>query len=368
MISVENFTKNIIKNNINFFSGVPDSILKKFSNYLDKIKKKHLIAANEGAAVAMGIGYFLSTKKIPCVYLQNSGLSNAINPLISIAHKKVYSIPIFLVIGWRGSPSKKDEPQHEAKGKITPKLLKLLGIKFHILRNPNDLKKINSLVKHAKKNNEIVACLIERETLFSNSKKVIKPKIERSLISRKDFIKTFLQVIPSNSKIISTTGYTSRELFKIRNKINLNNGKDFYMVGGMGHAQTVSLGYSMYSKKKVFCLDGDGSILMHMGAMRNVAFFGKQNLTHIVLNNNAHESVGGQTTTANGINFKLLSKSLGYKSFLEINVKKITKNEIKKILKLKGPSLVEVKIGMGKEENLGRPSNFSLIKENFQLK
>ena len=365
MILVEKFTQKLIDNNINFFSGVPDSILKNFSNYLEKIKKRHLIAVNEGAAIAMGIGYFLSTKKLPCVYLQNSGLSNAINPLISIAHKKIYSIPLLMVIGWRGSPNIKDEPQHAVKGKITRNLLQLLGIRFHILRNHKDLKKIDKLIKYAKSKNEIVACLIEKNTLSSNLRKIKHDRYESETLNRKNFIEIFLKLIPANSRIISTTGYTSRELFNLRKEKKLNKGKDFYMVGAMGHSQMVSLGYSIYSKKKVFCLDGDGSILMHMGAMRNLAFYGKKNITHIFFNNNAHESVGGQPTTADGINFKLLSKSLGYKNFLQIKGKKNIENEIKKIFKLKGPSLVEVKIKTGTIKNLGRPSNFSLIKKNF---
>jgi len=365
MISVKNFTKQLINNKIDFFSGVPDSILKNFSTYLDKINKKHLIAANEGAAISMGIGYFLSTKKLACVYLQNSGLGNAINPLISIAHKKIYSIPLLMIIGWRGAPNREDEPQHKVKGKITLNLLKLLGIKFQILRKEKDLKKINQLVKYAKKKNEIVACLIEKGTLSNITKKTKKVKYDSAALYREYFIENFLKLIPTNSRIISTTGYTSRELFKIRKEKKIKRGKDFYMVGGMGHSQMVSLGYSIYSKKKVFCLDGDGSVLMHMGAMRNLAFYGKKNLTHIVFNNNAHESVGGQTTTAEGINFNLLSKSLGYRNFLQIKGKKNILKKVSGIFRLKGPSLVEVKIRVGVSKNLGRPSNFSSIKKNF---
>ena len=163
MIKTKSLINLLKKNNTNFFTGVPDSILKEFSSYLaQNNKKKHIIATNEGSAISIGIGYYLSTKKIPCIYMQNSGLSNALNPLISIAHKKVYSIPLILIIGWRGSPRIKDEPQHEVKGKITRQILNLLNIKYTVLRSSSDLIKFDKQIKYAKKNKTIVACLVEQ--------------------------------------------------------------------------------------------------------------------------------------------------------------------------------------------------------------
>ena len=141
------------------------------------ILKKHIIATNEGAATSIGIGHYLTTKKIPCIYLQNSGLSNAINPLISIASKEVYSIPLLLIVGWRGSPKKNDEPQHLAKGRITRQLLKLLKIKYCILREENDLSKIKSLIADANKKKVPVACLVEKDTL-----KLIKNLVGKNLL------------------------------------------------------------------------------------------------------------------------------------------------------------------------------------------
>ena len=190
MILVENLLKNLKKNNVNFFTGVPDSILKNLSSTLEKFpKKKHIIAPNEGAATSIGIGHYLSTKKIPCIYLQNSGLSNAINPLISIASKEVYSIPLFLMIGWRGAPNKKDEPQHIAKGKITPRILKLLKIDFCILREERDLSELKKIIKIAYKKKKIVACLIEKGTLQIKKKKV--KRFNHKFIFRAEFIKEF---------------------------------------------------------------------------------------------------------------------------------------------------------------------------------
>ena len=176
MIFVENLIKTLKKNNINFYTGVPDSILKNLSYYLDTLpKNRHIVATNEGSAASIGIGYHLSTKKIPCIYLQNSGFSNAINPLISIASHQVYSIPLLLIIGWRGSPKIPDEPQHQAKGKITTKLLKLLKINYCVIRKDKDLKKLNKMLKIATKKNQIVACLVEKKTLL------LKKKIKKTI-------------------------------------------------------------------------------------------------------------------------------------------------------------------------------------------
>ena len=168
MILAKKIFDTLKKNKVSFFIGVPDSVLKNLSNYFGKLKKnKHIIAANEGSAISIGIGYYLSTKRIACVYLQNSGLGNAINPLTAVAHSKVYSIPMLLLIGWRGSPNVKDEPQHKVKGEITRELLKLMGIKYCLLRNKNDLKKLNKIIKISKRNKKPVACLIEKNTLLN---------------------------------------------------------------------------------------------------------------------------------------------------------------------------------------------------------
>tara|TARA_X000000950_G_scaffold289544_1_gene415310 strand:- start:14430 stop:15542 length:1113 start_codon:yes stop_codon:yes gene_type:complete len=367
MFFAEDLFLKLKKNKINFFSGVPDSILKNFCSLLDFKKKnsfKHYISANEGTAVSNGIGYYLSTKKIPCIYLQNSGLSNAINPLISIAGDKVYSIPLFLLIGWRGSPNSKDEPQHMAKGKITEKILKLLNISYIKLKNEKDLKKIDALLKKAKKYKKIVACLIEKNVIKQKFS-IIKKK-EKNKFTREVFLEKFLKFLPKTSKVISTTGYTSRELYQMRNKLKNNQGQDFYMVGGMGHASSVSFGFAISkSKKKVICLDGDGSLIMHLGGLLNIGVKKPKNLIHILLNNNSHESVGGQNSNANHINFKSLVKSLGYRKYYKIKETSKIISTIKSVLKNSGPIFLEVFISQGAIKNLGRPNNFKLIKERF---
>jgi Predicted thiamine-pyrophosphate-binding protein len=248
MIEVNDLINILKKNQSDFFTGVPDSVLKELSDSLQKKNKKnHIIATNEGSAISIGIGYYLSTKKVPIIYMQNSGLSNALNPLISIAHKNVYSIPLILIIGWRGSPRIKDEPQHNEKGKITKQILKLLKIKYTILRSKSDLKKFYKQVNTAKKSKSIVACLIERGILKKSSK--ILKKQDYYKLDKEYFLKNLLMNLQKKTKVISSTGYNSREIMYLRKNFNLRNGKDFYMVGGMGHTTGVALGYSLSSKK-----------------------------------------------------------------------------------------------------------------------
>ena len=364
MIDVDSLINLLKKNNSNFFTGVPDSVLKELSISLQKKdKKNHIIATNEGSAVSLGIGHYLSTKNMPCIYMQNSGLSNALNPLISIAHEKVYSIPLILIIGWRGSPRMKDEPQHNVKGKITEQILKLLNIKYTILRSDSDLSKFNKQIKIAKKNKSIVACLIEQGTLKKN-KKIIKKK-DFYKLDKTIFLKTLLENVEKKTKIISSTGYNSRELMYLREKYKLKNNKDFYMVGGMGHTSSVALGYSLSSKNKTVCIDGDGSFLMHLGSIKTAGTFANNNYKYILLNNNSHDSVGGQNTHADNINFEKLSKSLGFEKFYCIKNNQNLKKKIKNFLFGNSLNFLEVKVSNNKIKELPRPKDLIKIKNQF---
>tara|TARA_B100001250_G_C19771696_1_gene777454 strand:- start:379 stop:1479 length:1101 start_codon:yes stop_codon:yes gene_type:complete len=364
MIKVNALISLLKKNNSYFFTGVPDSVLKELSYLLkNKNKKRHIIATNEGSAVSIGIGHYLSTKKIPCIYMQNSGLSNAINPLISIAHEKVYSIPLILIIGWRGSPRVKDEPQHNVKGKITEKILKLLNIKYTILKSNSDLNKFDKQIKVAKKKKSIVACLIDQRALDKNTK-IVKQKGLYQL-NKEFFLKTLLENLKKKTKIISSTGYNSRELMYLRNKYKFKNSKDFYMVGGMGHTSSVALGYSLSSKNKTVCIDGDGSLLMHLGSIKTVGTFASKNFKYILLNNNSHDSVGGQSTYANNIDFEKLSKSLGFKRFFSIKNKKNLKKNIKNFLSGNSLNFLEVKVANSKIKKLPRPTDLIKVKNQF---
>ena len=364
MIKVNSLISLLKKNNSNFYTGVPDSVLKELSHSLQKKgKKNHIIATSEGSAVSIGIGHYLSTKKVPCIYMQNSGLSNALNPLISIAHLKVYSIPLILIIGWRGSPKVKDEPQHNVKGKITESILKLLNIKYTIIRSNNDLKKFDQQIKFARKNDTIVACLIEQGTLEKNIN--ISKKKDSYSLNKETFLKSLLENLEKNTKIISSTGYNSRELMYLRDKYHIKNSNDFYMVGGMGHTASVALGFSLSSKKKTVCIDGDGSLLMHLGSIKTAGSFASKNFKYIVLNNNSHDSVGGQNTYANDINFEKLSKSLGFKKFYSIKSDKNLKVNIQKFLKGNTLNFLEVKVSNSKIKELPRPTDLIKIKKLF---
>ena len=285
---------------------------------LDKLpEKKHIRASNEGSAVGVAAGYHLSSNKIACVYMQNSGLGNAINPLASICHKDIYSIPVLLMIGWRGAPSMpKTEPQHMVKGRMTVSLLKSLGIKHIILDSDKDLSKLKKLMQYSKQNNMPVACLIRKSLSSTNINKKIKKEIGG--VERFDAIKTLLEKIEKRTYIISTTGYTSRELFEIQKAKNYKFVRSFYNVGGMGHASTIALSTSYQKKNDTICLDGDGSVLMHMGSLNMFGKYAKKNFKHILFNNYSHQSVGSQKTISDNVNFKLLSKSMNYKRYVKI--------------------------------------------------
>ncbi len=364
MIKVDTLIKLLKKNNCNFYTGVPDSVLKELSSYLEsKNKKNHLIATNEGSAVSIGIGHHLSTKKIPCIYMQNSGLSNALNPIISIAHKKVYSIPLILIIGWRGSPKINDEPQHNVKGKITENILKLLNIKYSIIRSNKDLGKFERQIKKAKKNKTIVACLIEKGTLKKNNN--YRNHKDFYNLEKEVFLRNLLENIKKNTKIISSTGYNSREIMYIRDKYKIKKGKDFYMVGGMGHTSSVALGYSLSSKNETICIDGDGSFLMHLGSMKTAGSFADKNFKYILLNNNCHDSVGGQTTDIDNNDLKKLSKSLGFQKYSLIRNKHKLVTKIKNFLSQDSLNFLEVRVRGSKISNLPRPKNLIVLKNKF---
>lgn len=366
MLHPEKFIDFFKKKKINFFCGVPDSVLKNFTNALDQNKNiKHIININEGSAVSMAAGYNLNTKKIPCVYMQNSGLGNCFNPLISIIHKKVYKIPMILIIGWRGHPNEKDEPQHNAMGRITKKTLNLLNVKICELNSEKSLKNIGKNIESLKKNKNVLAILV-RPNKFHKPKKNTKKLTNNKKILRNEFLKYFLKKIPNKSNIISTTGYTSREIFQLREDYNLKKGKDFYMVGGMGHAGIVALGNSLQNKKEIFCLDGDGSILMHMGSLRTIGKFAGENFKHLLFNNYCHESVGGQTTYSFGTNYKNLVKSLGYKYYDKITESNKISSQLKNFINSKGPSFLEIIISNQTLNNLRRPKNLIKIKNGFE--
>lgn len=357
MISPKSFYEHLLKHDISFFTGVPDSLLKNLCFYIsDHAKKRHIIAANEGNAIALAIGYYLSSSKVPMIYLQNSGLGNIINPLLSLADKDVYSIPMLLVIGWRGKPGVKDEPQHKKQGRVMLSMLKSMEIEFEIIRNSDSRDqiktKINRMIKRIKIQKMPCAVVIEKD-VFKKYNKISKKRFRYEL-SREDALHIILENIRKDSIIVSTTGFTSRELYEYR-KNNCSRNPDFYTVGGMGHASQIALGISINKKKEVICLDGDGSVLMHMGSLAINASINKKNYKHIVFNNGAHESVGNQPTVGFDIDMSMIAKYSGYSLTLRAHTKTQVIKAIKKILEHKGTAFLEVLVKSNTRSDLSRP-------------
>ncbi len=364
MITTEKFISLLIKNNVDFFCGVPDSCLNHFLNGISKTKKKNILAPNEGSAVSLGIGYHLKTKKVPLIYMQNSGIGNATDPLTSLCPKSVYSIPMILLIGWRGSPNIKDEPQHIMTGRNIIKMLKLFDIKTCVLKSDKDFKKVAKLIKFTKSKKKPVALIIEPK-VFSKIKVESKKNVSNNLIFRPDAIECILDSIDKKTKIVSTVGFASRELHQIKKDKKIKNGKYFLMIGGMGHTAMTSLGVALHETGQVICIDGDGSFLMHMGGVATAATYANKNFKYILFDNNSHESVGNQPTISNMLDLKKIALGFGFKKFFIINNKKNFKKRLKKYMKTRGPIFIQIKVKVGTLSRLERPQSMLQIKHQF---
>lgn len=314
MLSPKFFVESLQSMQLDFFTGVPDSLLKNICAYVtDNLSSEHnIIAANEGAAVSLATGYYLSTGKIPVVYMQNSGLGNTVNPLMSLTDKEVYNIPVLLLIGWRGEPGIKDEPQHVKQGKATLALLNSMGIKYAIL-SKDEVEFINQL--HTAKNymeetKEPFALVIQKGT-FDDYKFQRQEYCNLSL-DRETAVQEVTASLSSDSVIVSTTGMISRELFEFREFTHQGHEKDFLTVGSMGHASQIALGIALQKKRqRIYCFDGDGSMLMHMGSLGIIGSLHPDNYVHVVFNNGAHDSVGGQPTVGLQVNLPLVAEACG---------------------------------------------------------
>ena len=355
MINTKEFCDLLSGLDLTFFTGVPDSLLKNLCGYLEQnISSDHYtIAANEGNALSIGIGYHIATKKIPVCFLQNSGIGNLINPLTSLTHKKIYSIPALLIIGWRGEPLVKDEPQHVFQGQITEEQLELLDIPYMIIDESTELPQVSDWLCNRLNNCSSPISLLVRKNTFSDAK-YYPSSVYSNAMSREDALNAITS-LSSNTPIISTTGKTSRELYEIREHSDSHH-LDFLTVGGMGHTSSIALGMALAKKnRKVICLDGDGSLIMHMGALAIISEKSPRNLKYILLNNSAHESVGGQPTVASTINFKQLCSAFNIPHFYSAS----NINELKacwnSFFDLDALSFLEVKIKIGSRDNLSRP-------------
>ncbi len=357
MIDPNFFLKLLEKQEIDFFTGVPDSLLKDVCMCIDERyeSKQHIVAVNEGSAVGLASGYHLATGKVPLVYMQNSGLGNAVNPLMSLADEEVYAILILMMIGWRGEEGVPDEPQHKKMGKITIDLLEVAGIPYFFLSDEESLEKtLTEAVKQATVSNKPVA-LVVRKGVFSKFISV-KDDVSPYQMTREGVLEKILDELNPDDVIVSTTGKISRELFELREKRGETHERDFLTVGSMGHASQIALGISLNSNKRIICIDGDGSLLMHMGSLATNGVFATGNFYHIIMNNGCHESVGGQLTVAFKVDLKQIALHSGYKNVFMTDEKLSLTEVLKNLFSTKGPNFLEVRINKESREDLGRPT------------
>lgn len=358
MIRPEFFIEKLRENGIDCFAGVPDSLLKNICAYItDHFDAQHnIIAANEGAAVGLAAGHYLATGQPACVYMQNSGEGNIINPLASLTDPEVYNIPVLLLIGWRGRPGVHDEPQHVKQGKVTTGLLNTMGINFDVLSKEEDKaeKQIAKAIDALKKK-DVYALVIEKDT-FEDYKLQNVEKNDLTM-SREEAIQTVAAALGEKDCIVSTTGMISRELFEYRAAKGQGHERDFLTVGSMGHASQIALGIAMAKPdRKVWCFDGDGAAIMHMGSMAIVANKAPKNYVHVVFNNGAHDSVGGQPTVGLKIDLPAVAKAVGYPHAFSVDNMSDLNVILSKVKNLSGPALIEVKVKKGNRKDLGRPT------------
>ena len=353
------FFYEILRNyGIDFYAGVPDSLLKNLCAYItDHADANHnIIAANEGGAVGLAAGHYLATGQSACVYMQNSGEGNIINPLASLTDPEVYNIPVLLLIGWRGRPGVHDEPQHVKQGKITTGLLNTMGINFDVLsKEENKAEKQIAKAITALKKKEVYALVIEKDT-FEDYKLQNVEKNDLTM-SREEAIQTVAAALGEKDCIVSTTGMISRELFEYRTSMNQGHERDLLTVGSMGHASKIALGIALAKPdRKVWCFDGDGAAIMHMGSMAIVASKAPKNYVHVVFNNGAHDSVGGQPTVGLKIDLPAVAKAVGYHHTYSVSTKSDLADVIKDIKIHKDLTFLEIKVRKGNRKDLGRPT------------
>ena len=368
-MKARDFLDEINKRGIYKITGVPDSTLKQFCDELQFQEDvfSHDVTANEGAAVGVAVGSFLGSGKPACVYMQNSGLGNIVNPLTSLANIDVYGIPMLFVIGWRGEPGVKDEPQHVFQGKITCEMLDVLQVDYSVIDKEStltELEQILDLAWEAFAKNMQYAIVVKKGTFEKDREYVWENAYS---LNREEVLGVILEKIPANACIVSTTGKISRELYEQSDARKGNHDNLFMSVGGMGHASMIALGVADEQKnRKVICVDGDGATLMHMGSLAFIASKATENFYHIIINNQAHESVGAMPTGCMNTSIAEVARAVGYKYAERIT----TLEELLRICNVieseKGPCLFEIMVGLGSRADLGRPKESAREnKENF---
>ena len=366
-MKVETFLKII---NSEFYTGVPDSQLKSLCNYLMNTygidPRHHVIAANEGNCTALAAGYHLATGKIPVVYMQNSGEGNIINPVASLLNDKVYAIPMVFVVGWRGEPGTHDEPQHIYQGEVTIKLLEDMKIRSFVVSKDTTENEMMAAMEAFKKvlaEGKDVAFVIRKGALTYDGEVAYK---NDNIMTREEIIQHIVKV-SGDDPVVSTTGKASRELFETRVRNGQSHKYDFLTVGSMGHSSSIALGVAINKPNtKVWCVDGDGAVLMHMGAMAVIGATAPKNMIHIIINNGAHETVGGMPTVATNIDLVTIARACGYSNAVSVDTFAALDKELEEAKKRNEISLIEVKSSIGAREDLGRPTTTAIEnKENF---
>ncbi len=374
MIRPSFFYDTLKDSGIDCYAGVPDSLLKNLCAYItDHADAAHnIIAANEGAAVGLAAGHYLATGQPACVYMQNSGEGNIINPLASLTDQEVYNIPVLLLIGWRGRPGVHDEPQHVKQGKVTTGLLNVMGVNYEVLSKEED-KAAKQIEKAAKAlaNKEVFALVIEKDT-FDDYK--LQNVEENDLtMSREEAVQTVAAALGEKDCIVSTTGMISRELFEYRAAMNQGHERDFLTVGSMGHASQIALGIALAQpERRIWCFDGDGAAIMHMGSMAIVANKAPKNYVHVVFNNGAHDSVGGQPTVGLKIDLPAVAKAVGYKANISVDCKEELVKQLStfnfQLSTVGGPILLEIQVKKGNRKDLGRPTTTPVQNKDALMK
>lgn len=360
-ISPQAFHDVLAAEGVNFLTGVPDSLLKEFCAYVDAAlpSESHVIAANEGSAVGLAAGHHLATGTVPVVYLQNSGLGNTVNPLLSLADGEVYGLPMVVVIGWRGEPGVKDEPQHVKQGRVTPALIAAMEYPHRVLTgDPDDgLEAAAWAVRTARETGAPAVLLVAKGAFGKAEKRRSAPEVSDTLPTREAAIGLVTGTLPADATIVATTGMISRELYEQRGQNGQDRSGDFLTVGSMGHASQIALGIARAKPDaQVVCLDGDGAVLMHMGGLASIGASATGNLLHVVLNNGAHDSVGGQPTVAFQVSLTGVARACGYDA-VEGPVEDADgiRLAVERLVQQEGRRFLEVRVRPGSRADLGRP-------------
>ncbi len=368
MIDVNELVEYLKEKQIDFFCGVPDSQLSSFCDFVEE-NCENIIAANEGNAVGIASGYHLTTNNIPVVYLQNSGLGNIVNPVTSLTHPLVYSIPIIYVIGWRGQPGIHDEPQHKKQGAITLDLLELMDIEYVVINKESTFDELKDAFENQfmnKLNSGNSVAIVVSKGAFEDYN---IPKSNDNKLTRENAIQIVTDFLDNDDMVVSTTGKSSRELFEYREANNQGHGNDFLTVGSMGHSSSIALGIALSNpNKRIFCFDGDGAILMHMGSLALIGSKKPKNFFHIMFNNSAHESVGGLPTVMSDMNITDVVKSCGYENVFTASNSDELNQILPTFIQSTGPVFLNIDVDISSRKDLGRPTTTPIENKNDFMK